>query len=139
MTLQPLTFADRLDFAAGRAARVFIRRSAIRLAYRAHQLRLRRWTVAAPSAGMGPEAMPQPRPARDCDCHLMPRRCREYGAGGRSGDLPVAGCPWCGGLGVVPGAALDRIEPGRAPQISATCSASAALTTLVTLTAAIAA
>ncbi len=57
--MQPLTFADRLDFAAGRAAHVFTRRSAIRLAYRAHQFRLRRWTVTAPAIGMGPEAMPR--------------------------------------------------------------------------------
>ena len=44
-----------------------------------------------------------PRPARDCDCHLMPRRGREYGAGGNSNDLPVADCQKCDGLGVVPG------------------------------------
>ncbi len=89
----------------------FTRRSAIRLAYRAHQFRLRRWTVAAPSAGMGAEA--------------MPRQLR---------------WPWSGGfVALARSAGIDRIEPGRAPQISATCSASAALVTLVTLTAAIAA
>lgn len=87
------------------------RRSAIRLAYRAHQLRLRRWTVAAPSAGMGAEA--------------MPRQLR---------------WPWSGGfIALARAAGVDRIEPGRAPQLSATCSASAAILTLDTLTAAIAA
>ena len=109
--MQPLTFADRLDFASGRAARVFTRRSVIRLAYRAHQLRLRRWTVAAPSIGMGPEA--------------MPRQLR---------------WPWSGGfVSLARAAGVDRIEPGRAPQISATCSASATRLTLNTFTAAIAA
>ena len=77
--------------------------------YRAHQLRLRRWTVAAPSIGLGPEA--------------MPRQLR---------------WPWSGGfVGLARAAGIDRIELGRAPQISATCSASAALLTLVTFTAAI--
>lgn len=89
----------------------FTRRSAIRLAYRAHQLRLRRWTVAAASAGMGPEA--------------MPRQLR---------------WPWSGGfVALARAAGVDRIEPGRAPQISATCSALAARSTIDTFTAAIAA
>lgn len=109
--MQPLTFADRLDFAPTRARNLFARRSAIRLAFRAHQLRLRRWTVAAPSTGMGPEAMPR---------HLR--------------------WPWSGGfVALARAAGIDRIEPGRAPQISATCSASATRLTLDTFTAAIAA
>ncbi|MBL8970314.1 MAG: hypothetical protein JNK56_07030 [Myxococcales bacterium] len=106
--MQPLTFADRLDFAPTRARNLFARRSAIRLAFRAHQLRLRRWTVAAPSAGMGPEA--------------MPRQLR---------------WPWSGGfVALARAAGVDRIELGCAPQISATCSASAARLTLVVTTAA---
>lgn len=109
--MQPLTFADRLDFAAGRAARVFTRRSAIRLALRAHQLRLRRWTVAAPAAGMGDAAM-----------------------------LRQLRWPWSGGfVALARAAGVDRIEPGRAPQFSATCSAPTAAPSTSTFTAAIAA
>ena len=109
--MQPLTFADRLDFAASRAARVFTRRSAIRLALRTQQLRLRRWTVAAPSAGMGLEA--------------MPRQLR---------------WPWSGGyMALARDAGFDLIGPGRAPQISATCSAPTAAASTSTFTAAIAA
>lgn len=109
--MHPLTFADRLLFAPTRAAIRWARQSAVSRAARARLLRLRRWTVAAPSIGMGPEAMPR---------HLR--------------------WPWSGGfVALARAAGIDRIEPGRAPQISATCSASATRLTLDTFTAAIAA
>ena len=89
----------------------FSRRSAIRLAFRAHQLRLRRWTVAAPSIGLGPEA--------------MPRQLR---------------WPWSGGfVALARAAGIDRIEPGRAPQISRTCAAPMVASAICIFTAAIAA
>lgn len=103
--MQPLTFADRLLFAPTRAASRWARQSAVSRAARARLLRLRR--CSAPSAGMGPEA--------------MPRQLR---------------WPWSGGfVGLARAAGVDRIEPGRAPQISATCSASAARLTLNTFAA----
>lgn len=107
--MEPLTFADRLLFAPTRAAVRWARQSAVSRAARARLLRRRR--CCAPSTGMGAEA--------------MPRQLR---------------WPWSGGfVALARAAGVDRIEPGRAPQISATCSASAARLTLVTTAAAIAA
>ena len=109
--MQPLTLADRLLFAPTRLAIRWARQSAVSRAARARLLRLRRWTVVAPSTGMGAEA--------------MPRQLR---------------WPWSGGyMALARAAGVGRIEPGRAPQISATCSASAVRLTLDTFTAAIAA
>jgi len=77
---------------------------------RATQARKRRRCCFATSAGMGPEA--------------MPRQLR---------------WPWSGGyISLARSAGVDRIPPGRAPQISATCSAPVAGPAL-TFTAAIAA
>lgn len=68
-------------------------------------------TTAAPAAGMGPEA--------------LPRQLR---------------WPWSGGfVALARTAGIDRIEPGRAPQISRTCAAPMVASAICIFTAAIAA
>lgn len=92
-------FADRLDFAPARAARLARRNGARRLAIRARAARLlARCCCPAPAAG-------------DTAPAAMPRALR---------------MPWSGGfISLARAAGIDRIEPGFDPRLSASCFAPA--------------
>lgn len=97
--MQPLTFADRLDYAPARAARIARRQGAQRIAARARAARLLACrSCSAPSAGTPlPEALSRALRA-----------------------------PWQGGfVAIARGAGLERIEPGCDARLSPTCFAPA--------------
>lgn len=90
-------FADRLDFAPARAARLALRAGTRRLAARARAARLlaSRSCAAAPAGDTAPAAMPRALRA-----------------------------PWTGGfVALARAAGIERIEPGCDPRISASCFA----------------
>ena len=97
--MQPLTFADRLDYTPARARRVATRRAVRSIALRGRARRLlARRSCTAPGAGMD----------------VPPTFSR------------VLRAPWEGGFRTIArGAGFDRIEPGCDARLSPTCFAPA--------------
>ena len=97
--MQPLTFANRLDYAATRARNVGTREAVRSIALRGRARRLlARRTCTAPGAGMDVPA-------------AISRALR---------------APWEGGFRTIArGTGFDRVEPGCDARLSPTCSAPA--------------